>query len=208
MTALVVLAKVPAPGRVKTRLCPPCTPVEAARLAAAALADTLAAVAEAPADRRVLVLAGAGPLAVPAGFEVVPQRGSGLDERLGAAFEDVGGPAFLVGMDTPQLDPELLTLALHALEGADAVLGHAPDGGYWGVGLHRADRRAFAGVPMSTAFTGTAQRRRFDALGLRTAVLPSLQDVDDIGSARSVAAQAPATRFARELERVLAAGVT
>lgn len=204
MTALVVLAKAPVPGRVKTRLCPPCSPAEAARLASAALADTLATVAGAAAERHLLALDGRLEQPVPDCFEVVGQRGGGLDERLAAAFEDVGGPAFLVGMDTPQVAPGLLATALGALDAADAVVGDALDGGYWGIGLRRPDRRAFVGVPMSRADTGAAQRARLAALGLRTASLPPLQDVDDIASARAVARAAPGTRFAAELERVLA----
>ncbi|HET6551139.1 MAG TPA: DUF2064 domain-containing protein, partial [Solirubrobacter sp.] len=113
--ALIVIAKAPVPGRVKTRLSPPCTPAEAAALASAALHDTLAAALRARrAGRRVVALDGAaGPWP---GFEVIPQRGRGLDERLAAAFEDVGGPAFLVGMDTPQVTPVLLDAGLAAVE--------------------------------------------------------------------------------------------
>jgi rSAM/selenodomain-associated transferase 1 len=197
MPALLVIAKAPVPGRVKTRLSPPCTADEAARLAAAALDDTLAAATAAErAGRRVLVLAGDPGDRVPAGFEVIAQRGDGLAERLASAFEDVGEPAFLVGMDTPQVTPALLDAGLAALDDADAVLGAAPDGGYWGIGLRRPDRAVFEGVPMSTSRTGAAQRARLEALHLRTAILPPLRDIDTIDDARAVAAQAPATRFA------------
>jgi rSAM/selenodomain-associated transferase 1 len=197
--AIVVIAKSPAPGRVKTRLTPPCSPEQAARLAGAALGDTLAAAARARrAARRVLVLDGA-PVRVPRGFDVVPQRGDGLAARLAAAFEDVGGPAFLVGMDTPQVTPQLLDAGLGALDGADAVFGATLDGGYWGIGLRRPDPAAFDGVPMSEPATGLAQRARLAALGLRTTVLPPLRDVDTIADARAVAAAAPASRFAAAL---------
>ena len=197
--AIVVIAKAPAPGRVKTRLTPPCSPGEAALLAGAALGDTLAAAARArSAARRVLVLDGAL-VPVPRGFDVVPQRGDGLAARLAAAFQDVGGPAFLVGMDTPQVTPQLLDAGLGALEGADAVFGAALDGGYWGIGLRRPDPAAFDGVPMSDPSTGVAQRVRLAELGLRTAVLPPLRDVDTIDDARAVAAEAPGSRFAATL---------
>lgn len=195
---LVVLAKAPVPGQVKTRLCPPCTPEQAAALAEAALADTLAAVA-AVGGRRVVVLDGAPGPWLPAGVEVVPQRGGGLDERLAAAFEDVGGPALLVGMDTPQITPALLRTGLALLAMADAVLGGAPDGGYWAIGLRRPDPALFLGVPMSVAETGAAQRARLAAAGLRVAGLPPLRDVDDIDDARAVAAHAPHGRFAATL---------
>ena len=201
--ALIVIAKAPVAGRSKTRLCPPCTPQQAAALAEAALCDTLDALLAAPiAARRVLVLDGAAGSWLPPGLEVVAQRGDGLAERLANAFADVGGPAFLVGMDTPQLTPALLARGLHALDGDDAALGRAPDGGYWGIGLRRADRAVFEGVPMSSSRTGAVQAARLRTLGLRTARLPRLRDVDTISDACTVATGAPHTRFAATLARV------
>jgi hypothetical protein len=199
VTALVVIAKAPVAGRSKTRLTPPCTPQQAAALAEAALADTLAAVAATPAARHVVVLDGEPGPWLPPHFEVIAQRGGGLGERLAAAFGDVGGEALVVGMDTPQVTPALLAQALAELRAADAVLGAAPDGGYWAIGLRRAEDAVFAGVPMSAPTTCTAQRERLRALGLRSRELPPLRDVDEIADARAVAAAAPATRFARTL---------
>lgn len=195
--ALAVIAKAPVAGRVKTRLCPPCTPEQAALIAAAALEDTLRAVRSAPAARRILVLDGA-PDDCPdlAGFEVIRQRGSGLAERLAAAFADIAAPAFLVGMDTPQLRPADLAEGLTALTSADAVLGSAADGGYWGIGLRAADPEVFRAVPMSLDSTADAQRARLDELGLRRAELRELTDVDTYATALEVAAGAPGTAFA------------
>jgi rSAM/selenodomain-associated transferase 1 len=194
-------------GRSKTRLCPPCTPQQAADLAEAALRDTLAAVLAAPAGRRVVVLEGEPGDWLPDGFEVLPQRGDGLDERLAGAFEDVAadatGGAVLVGMDTPQVTPEDLTAAWDALhaDGTDAVLGHAPDGGYWSIGLRVQDPALFVGVPMSTEHTGADQEARLQDHGLVVALLPEHRDVDLIDDARAAAALAPGTLFARTLER-------
>jgi rSAM/selenodomain-associated transferase 1 len=197
VTTIAVIAKAPVAGRSKTRLCPPCTPEQAAALATAALADTLAAIAATPARRRVVVLDGVpGPWLAP-GFEVIPQRGDGLAQRLAAAFADLGEPALVVGMDTPQLTPRLLTHALERLARADAVLGPAYDGGYWAIGLRQADDRVFADVPMSDPATGAVQRARLHALVQTTQELPALRDVDEIADARAVAALAPHTRFAR-----------
>jgi rSAM/selenodomain-associated transferase 1 len=196
--ALLVIAKEPLPGRAKTRLTPPFTPEEAAGLAAAALADTLEAALACNAGRRILVFDGdPGPFA--RGFEVVPQRGHGLDERLAAAFEDADEPALLVGMDTPQVTPALLDAGLRVLERHDAVFGPATDGGYWTIGLRRPDRAVFEGVPMSVERTGAVQRARLAELGLSVAPLPPLCDVDDIDDARVVAAEAPSGRFAAAL---------
>jgi len=201
--SLLVIAKAPAPGRVKTRLTPPCTPEEAARIAAAALGDTLAAALSARgAARRVLVLDGAPGEWLPGPIEVISQRGDGLAARLAAAFVDVGGPAFLVGMDTPQVTPELLDAGLATLESADAALGPAPDGGYWGIGLRRPDAAVFRDVPMSAPDTGAVQRARLAVLGLRTTTLPPLRDIDTIADAHAVAAAAPASRLAAQLRRV------
>lgn len=198
---LLVIAKAPVAGRVKTRLCPPCTQEQAARLAEAALADTLGACGELDA-RRVLALDGRPGPWLPDGWDVIPQRGSGLAERLAHAFADAGGPALLVGMDTPQVTARELRAGVAALAVADAVFGPALDGGYWAIGLRTPDPAVFARVPMSRAYTGAIQRARLAALGLRTVDLPALRDVDDIAAARAVAAAAPGTRFAAALAAV------
>ena len=194
--ALAVIAKAPLPGRVKTRLTPPCSAREAAALAEAALRDTLAAVEATPAPRRVLVLDGDADGWLPDGFEVIPQRGEGLAERLASAFADIAEPTVLIGMDTPQIAPPVLAAGQRAVERGDAALGPATDGGYWGIGLAAPDARAFAGVPMSSSATGAAQRAALDRLGLTVALLPELRDVDTIDDARAVAAEAPGTAFA------------
>lgn len=204
--ALVVISKAPLPGRCKTRLCPPCEPAEAARLGEAALRDTLAAVAHTPARRRLLALDGAPGAWLRPGFELRAQCGGGLGERLGHALGVTGGAALVVGMDTPQLTPALLTAAGRRLlePGVDAVLGPAVDGGYWTIGLRRPDPRVFEGVPMSTTRTGSLQLRRLGALGLRVAILPTLRDVDTMDDALCVARDAPGTRFAQAVRELSA----
>ncbi|MFD3437816.1 DUF2064 domain-containing protein [Streptomyces sp. NPDC058685] len=201
MTTLLVIAKEPRPGRVKTRLTPPFTPQEAAELAEAALADTLHTVAATPASRRVLVLDGSPGPWLPAGFDVVPQCAGGLDERLAEAFAGCGGPALLIGMDTPQVTPELLSVDF---TDCDAHFGPAQDGGFWALGLARPDPALLRGVPMSTAETGAVQRDRLVAAGLRVRDLPCLRDVDTAADAQAVAALAPHGRFAARLARCVA----
>jgi rSAM/selenodomain-associated transferase 1 len=195
---LMVIAKSPQPGRVKTRLCPPCTSRQAADIAAAALEDTLATVAAVPAARHVLVLDGPSGPWIPARFDVVPQVGGGLGERLDAAFAAIVGPAFLVGMDTPQLTVAQCVGALCDLASpnVDAVLGRATDGGWWGLGLSRPAPAMFDGVPMSSSDTGRAQLDRMRCLGLRTRLLPELCDVDHFSDALAVATVVPGSRFA------------
>lgn len=202
---IIVLAKAPVPGKVKTRLCPPCRPAQAAELAEAALVDTLTAVAATPCERRVLVLDGAPGPWLPAGFDVLRQRGDGLDERLAHAFTDVGTGGLLIGMDTPQLTPAMLAASLRALcaRRVDTVLGPCIDGGWWGLGLRAPDPAVFVGVPMSTPHTGAAQRARLHQLRMRTGALPVMRDVDDFTDAVAVARIAPCSRFAATLRPML-----
>ncbi|WP_217163458.1 DUF2064 domain-containing protein [Streptomyces sp. AC512_CC834] len=202
-TTLLVIAKEPRPGRVKTRLTPPFTPTEAAALAEAALADTLTAVAATPARRRVLVLDGAPGPWLPPGFEVVPQCAGGLDARLADAFAGCAGPALLIGMDTPQVTPHLLDVDFAGsgpgAADTDAYFGPAEDGGFWALGLARPEPALLRGVPMSTPVTGAVQRERLVLAGLRVRDLPRLRDVDTAADARAVAALAPHGRFAARL---------
>jgi rSAM/selenodomain-associated transferase 1 len=201
-TALIVIAKAPVAGRVKTRLCPPCTPEQAADLARASLQDTLDIAERSSASRRIVVLDGEPGPWLPDGFEVIAQRGDGLAERLAAAFDDVGEAAFLVGMDTPQLTAELLDAGLEAVATGDSAFGAALDGGYWGLGLRTPDAAVFAGVPMSSSRTGAVQRAQLALLGLRPAILPPLLDVDTFRDAITVAAEAPHTRFAAAVSAI------
>ena len=203
---LLVIAKEPIAGRAKTRLCPPCSPTDAARVALAALSDTLATAAGASVDRRILVLDGrAGPW-VPDGVTVLPQRPGGLDRRLAGAFDDaddgIPGPTLLVGMDTPQLTAAALADAFTQLDDHDAVLGLATDGGWWAIGLHRPDPDLFLGIPMSRDDTGARQLARLRDRGLDVGMLPRLQDVDRWPDATSVAALVPGSRFARAVAEV------
>jgi hypothetical protein len=202
---IVVLAKEPVPGRVKTRLTPPFTPREAATLAEAALADTLEVVRRTRVVRRVLCLAGEPTFWLPDGFDVIPQQGAGLDERIAAAMWDTYAglplPTVLIGMDTPQVTAGLLEAAAEPLARtmADAAFGPAEDGGFWLLGLRRPDPALVRGVPMSTSRTGDLQLARLAGAGLRVRRLPRLRDVDDATDAAVVAGQAPGGRFAAAL---------
>ncbi|WP_344320285.1 TIGR04282 family arsenosugar biosynthesis glycosyltransferase [Streptomyces macrosporus] len=199
----MVIAKEPVPGRVKTRLTPPFTPAEAARLAEAALADTLTTVATLPARRRVLVLDGRPGPWLPDGYEVLPQRAGGLDERIAGAFAACDGPALLVGMDTPQLAPAVLApvLAPDGWTACGAWFGPAADGGFWALGLADPDPDLVRGVPMSTERTGALQRRRLLDAGLTVRDLPVLRDVDTAEDAAEIAARTDG-RFAAEHARL------
>ncbi|MFE9693010.1 DUF2064 domain-containing protein [Micromonospora sp. NPDC005806] len=218
MTILLVMAKAPVPGAVKTRLCPPATPAQATRIAVAALRDTLDVVAATPGVTPVLALAGrfadaedgADLAAAVAGWPVLPQRGEDFATRLVHAHADVaaahrGRPVLQIGMDTPQLTSAGLAAAVRRLgaAGTDAVLGRAADGGWWALGL-RDPRHASAlrGVPMSTPATGRLTWAALAARGLRVGALPVLRDVDGWADALAVAGLVSGGRFAREVAAI------
>lgn len=195
---LLVMAKAPVAGSVKTRLCPPLNPAQAAEVAAAALSDTLEAVAGCGAERKILALEGTPGDWLPAGFDVIEQRGGSLDERLAAAWTDCSGPGLQIGMDTPQITSAFLDDCLDVTfqHGTTASLGRTYDGGWWAIGLAdpgRAD--VFTGVPMSTPATAAIQLSRLQGAGHRVARLPWLTDVDDFDDAVRVACRATGSRF-------------
>ncbi|MFD4640063.1 DUF2064 domain-containing protein [Lentzea sp. NPDC058436] len=223
---LLVMAKSPVPGHVKTRLCPPLSPEEAADVAAAALLDTLAAALETPGAVPVVALAGVvrreDVRDALAECVVIPQRGVSFGDRLANAHADVARfrmPVLQIGMDTPQVTPELLE---SCAEFEETALGLALDGGWWALGLRDPLRAAvLRDVPMSRADTGALTlealrggRSRADSgtrvpparAGVVPAVrmLPTLSDVDTIADAHAVAAQIPHSRFAAALASVAA----
>lgn len=203
---LLVLAKEPVAGRVKTRLSPPCSPATAAEIAAAALADTLVAAMATGADRVVLALDGeVGPWCPP-GVVVLSQGDGTFSDRLARAWRGVRGPALQIGMDTPQLGSAELVGAMGRLadQDCDAVLGPAEDGGWWAVGFRQPCPDAFTGVPMSRADTGAHQLARLEALGLRTALLPTARDVDTWEDALAIAELAPHGAFAAAVRAAVA----
>jgi len=201
---VLVMAKAPVPGRVKTRLCPPLSPSAAADIAAAALADTLQAVATCSADVKMVALDGEPGPWLPEGVRVVPQAGHGFDERLASAWlatrDETAGWGIQIGMDTPQVTATELDALLDMLRRdrpARALLGPAVDGGWWVIGLAGLNpRRVFRGVPMSTDRTGAAQLHRLRALGTRPHVVHARRDIDCVEDLAAVAARHTHTRTA------------
>jgi hypothetical protein len=200
MTTLVIIAKEPIAGRVKTRLHPPLSLEQAATLAAASIDDTILAMDALPATRRILAFDGDRVPRSAAGYEILPQTEGGLDERLGAIFDACDGPTVLIGMDTPQVTADLLTPAFESWSHeVDAWFGPATDGGFWAIGMREPDGDLIRGIPMSRAHTGHLQLQRLHNSGLRTRLLRPLTDVDTIDTAFEVADLVPDSRFARTL---------
>lgn len=198
--SVLVMAKSPLPGVAKTRLCPPCTPEEAASIAQAALCDTLEA-ALGCGHRVILALAGPPGPWLPDGVVVVAQVAGTFNERLDAAWSHLPAGGVQIGMDTPQCTAELLERALMAVNDAGSALGPTTDGGWWLLGLDRPTPSMFDAIAMSTPTTGAAQLLRLQALGFEPVILPALTDIDTWSTACEVAAITPGSRTAKAVER-------
>ncbi|CAM3570381.1 TIGR04282 family arsenosugar biosynthesis glycosyltransferase [Nocardioides zeicaulis] len=203
---VLLVAKAPVAGQVKTRLGAVIGAEPAAGLAAAALLDTIEACREAGAeghlslagDLRDAVRGGAIAAALD-GWTVTPQQGDGFAERLVRAHADAGpGVVVQIGMDTPHVTAAALAEVADGLATHDAVLAPAEDGGWWALG--RRDPRVVrhvARVVMSTSETCTDTRHALELAGCTVGRASTMTDVDTVEDADVVAALAPHTRFAR-----------
>jgi uncharacterized protein len=201
----LVAAKAPVPGLAKTRLAASVGDRPAADIAAAALLDTLDAVAAAPVQARVVALTGNLDAACASAeicrrldaFMVVPQRGDGFADRLANAHVDAAVAAgnrmvLQIGMDTPQVSAEVLAGCAQELLHADAVLGFAEDGGWWVLGVSEASMaECLRTVPMSLPDTGALTLAALRARGFEVSLVAELADfdtVDDIDAVRRMCA--------------------
>jgi glycosyltransferase A (GT-A) superfamily protein (DUF2064 family) len=219
---VLLVAKAPVAGLAKTRIGSDVGDEAAAEIAAACLLDTLDVVEDwvAPADR---VIALTGDLAMSArGGEIaarlehwslVRQRGDGLAERILNAHEDAarcwGKDQIVVqlGMDTPSVTTaDLFDLAWPVVKGiADAGLGLAADGGWWGLVSRRLTSiRSIVDVPMSRPDTGALTLTRLTANGSAIGLGRVLRDVDGLDDAMAVAETIPHSHLAEALVRLAA----
>jgi len=209
---VLIVAKAPVPGQAKTRLAASVGAAAAADIAAAALLDTLDAVAAAPVHARVVALTGDLDDASAcdeirtrlADFTVVPQRGACFAERLANAHVDAaagagGLPVLQIGMDTPQVTDELIRECAEELLRRDAVLGLARDGGWWVLGVTEAMMAdCLRGVPMSRPDTGALTLAALSDTGVHVSLVSTLADVDTVDDIDVVRrACPPGGRFAR-----------
>lgn len=186
--AVVLMAKAPVAGRVKTRLCPPLDPRESAALYACMLGDTVGEVSTLPRVRRYLFLDPPESTdflqrkSFPA-FERFPQRGRDLGERMrnaaAIAFRRGARRVVIVGADCPSLSAGTVLRAFRELStGASVVFGPSADGGYYLVGLSSPDERLFRGFRWSTAEVLRNAAARCRILAAPFSFLPPGRDVD------------------------------
>ena len=189
-TALIIFAKAPIPGAVKTRLCPPLTPDEAASLHGSLVLDAM--------ERTkglqgiTLYVAGAPDLAHPFfkvmegryGAQLLEQRGPDLGARMRQALQDVfdhgAQAALLTGTDLPTLPRARLSEALALIKTHDVVLGPTPDGGYYLIGLRKMVPALFEGIAWSTPTVFAETKKKIEDAGLSLGLLPECRDLDTL----------------------------
>jgi rSAM/selenodomain-associated transferase 1 len=195
--ALILLAKAPIPGQVKTRLCPPLTGKEAAALYACLLEDTAAELARLRRVHRYLFFSPPGskgffrrdPFSV---FDPLPQSGGNLGERMVNAFRTAFGRGFaravLVGGDCPVLSASLVRAAFRELSSsAGAVFGPSDDGGFYLIALSSNAPSLFRGVDWGTSSVLSEVSLRYRTAGIPFALLPPRFDIDTVDDVTALA---------------------
>jgi len=188
-TVLLIFAKEPAPGQVKTRLCPPLSPQAAARLYAQFLEDVLEEMARLPHITVALAYTPDTARAffqnlLPPGIHLTAQTGEDLGQRLQQAFAWAfaqGAETILIrNSDSPDLPGGLVQEAREVLDRhrAQAVLGPCPDGGYYLVGLKNTQPQLFQGINWSSSTVLADTLTQAERLGLTVHLLPSWPDID------------------------------
>lgn len=187
--ALIVVAKRPAPGKTKTRLCPPLTPELASALYESFLFDTLDQMRQVADSHHVIAYLDERDYfkRIAPDFELIPQEGQDLGERLDHAITSYLSRGYqrvvIMDSDSPTLPPVYLSHAFHELtDGTDVVLGPCDDGGYYLIGLRKPAPRLLREVHMSTPAVAAETMALAKEEGLHLVALPTWYDIDDVAS--------------------------
>lgn len=187
----ILFARVPVPGRVKTRLIPQLGAERAAALHAACVGDVAELLDRAlPGAQKWLYWSEApgveistSELRLPASFGIALQSGLELGERMGRAIGRTlaagASRVLLAGSDSPTLPPAYLQQAMTALDQSDMVLGPSDDGGFYLIGARRFDRSAFEGVEWGGAQVFARTAANIVRCGLTLHTLPGWYDLDE-----------------------------
>lgn len=200
-TALVIFAKAPIPGQVKTRLCPPLTPDEAATLHGSFVIDTLERTKLAAAKLkwsvdRYLACAPSSThvffkiMEERHGVKVIDQVGDDLGARMSQACESMFARGYshvvMVGTDVPTIPFDHFAQTRAQLERHDLVLGPAFDGGYYLIALKRMAPELFTGIPWSTNQVLNLTQEKASSLGLLTTLIQPWRDVDTLADLQAL----------------------
>jgi len=202
--ALVIFAKAPIPGQVKTRLCPPLTPDEAATLHGSFVLDMLERTKLAVSTlqlpvHRYLACAPSSELVFfkimeeRQGVRLLDQIGEDLGQRMHRSSVDLFAKGykqvFIVGTDVPTLPLSVYRDAFAILDRSDVVLGPALDGGYYLIGLRQPAEQLFTGVPWSTGQVLAVTQQRAQTLGLSVGLTTPWRDVDTLEDLQALIAE-------------------
>ncbi len=190
--AVCIVVKAPVPGQVKTRLCPPLSPAEAASLQSALLLDTYRAVAGLEGAQAQLIYTG-DRTRFPEKIRSLPayiQRGGDLGARIEQAMR-IGlaqsDRAIVIGADLPALTSEQLRAAVYALDNSDVVLGPSPDGGFYLIAMRSSPPPGLlSGLVWSAPETYRVCAARLVQREYRLAEISSCSDVDTIEDLRQL----------------------
>jgi len=206
MIAVAIMAKVPIPGAVKTRLCPPLHPDEAATLAGCFLQDRVDQLAALPQGEPMVAFTPPGEAAavrrlVPPPIRLIPQSGEDLGARLDRVLTDLLAEgytgAIAVDADSPTLPSAYLEAACRHLEEgrADVVVGPSEDGGYYLIGLRQPAPALFRTMAWSTPAVLPETLARVGEARLRLHLLPAWFDVDRGADLERLLAATPPKAF-------------
>ncbi|UCH89291.1 MAG: TIGR04282 family arsenosugar biosynthesis glycosyltransferase [Thermoplasmata archaeon] len=189
MDAVVIMAKEPKVGEVKTRLIPPLSPKTASELYFNFLLDKIHAVQSIKGIHPYLAYypeSGSKFFTgiVPTDFKLIKQEGKNLGERLANTSSVLIDSDFvkvlMIDSDTPNLPVSYIEHGLEVLNENDAVLGPCEDGGYYLIGIKSKSPGLFRDIPWSTPHVTKETLERADKLGLKITMLEKWYDVDTI----------------------------
>jgi rSAM/selenodomain-associated transferase 1 len=216
MQAAVIMARMPVPGKVKTRLVPPLTPLAAAWLYTGFLRDAIDRLARIDGVRPFVAYTppaaeGFFSTIVPPGFSTLPQAGEDLGERLAniseALFSRGATAVVLCDSDSPTLPGRYIREAFIRLGLADVVIGPCEDGGYYLIGMRRFAPCLFSDIPWSSAHVTQRTVEAAERLHLSVSLLEPWYDIDTAADldrlCHEVAASPEDVAFARHTRRAL-----
>lgn len=184
--AIIVFARVPAPGLVKTRLTPALDKVEAAHLYTAFLQDALEQYARIGADIRLYLAPSSSDLEkniVPEGVSVHDQNGKGLGGKMANAFVETFAAGYerviILGTDHPTLPSDFIEVAFESLSSLrSVVIGPADDGGYYLLGMTDFIPELFQKMEYSHGDVFRQTLKRLPPEGVDVTILPGWYDID------------------------------
>jgi len=206
---LGIFAKQPVPGEVKTRLCPPFHPDQAADLYFQLLTETIERMQQQEACDLAICFVGEREWfkARFPGIALWEQRGEDLGERMSGAmtsfFEQGYSQVILIGSDTPDLPLERIDQAITILSSADLVLGPAADGGYYLIGESFHSPELFKDIPWSSDRVLAGTLKKAEEQNISTQLLGMWEDLDDITALQRFLKRTKDGRTARYLKKHL-----